>query len=131
MVAAVIAGPTEGALAERDEELSRLEAALSRAEAGEGGLVVVEGPAGIGKSRLLAAARGMAGARELRTLRARGGELERDFAYGVVRQLFERELLDLPEAERAEVLSGAARHAAPALGIGSELAPRLATRPSP
>ena len=57
---------------------------------GRGAAVVLEGPAGIGKTSLVAAARRLAADRGLRSLAARGGELERDFAYGVVRQLFER-----------------------------------------
>lgn len=51
-------------------------------------------------------------------LRARGGELERDFAYGVVRQLLERAVLGAPEAERNALLDGAAALSAPVLGIG-------------
>jgi predicted ATPase len=47
-------------LLERQEELLALEAALARARAGQGLLVVVAGPEGIGKTRLLAAARGTA-----------------------------------------------------------------------
>lgn len=79
--------------------------------------MVVEGGAGIGKSLLLEAARVRAEERGLQTLRARGGELERDFAYGVVRQLLERVTMQLSEVERAEVLSGAAALAAPALSL--------------
>ena len=48
---------------------------------------MVEGPPGIGKSSLLAAARALA--RDLRVLSARGGELEREFPFGIVRQLLE------------------------------------------
>src|SRR5207247_11033089 len=39
-------------------------------------------------------------------------ELERDFAYGVVRQLFEPSLVEASELERAELLQGAAGVAA-------------------
>jgi hypothetical protein len=112
----------EPRLLERDAELDGIRAAVERAVAGEGGLVVVEGPAGIGKSRLLAASRRAAGAHGMAALAARGGELERDFAYGVVRQLLERPLLDAPEDERRALLSGAARLAEPALGLGLGLA---------
>jgi hypothetical protein len=45
------------ALLERDRELHELDLLVGRALAGEPMLAVVEGPAGIGKSRLLAAAR--------------------------------------------------------------------------
>ena len=44
--------PPRGLL-ERDDELDEVGAALARLAAGEGGVVVFEGPAGIGKTRLL------------------------------------------------------------------------------
>ena len=49
---------------------------------------LVEGPAGQGKTTLLRAARTQAEREGLRVLSAVGAELERDFAYGVVQQLF-------------------------------------------
>jgi ATP/maltotriose-dependent transcriptional regulator MalT len=45
---------TVDALLERGPELEELDSRIERAAAGQGGLVVVEGPAGIGKSRLIA-----------------------------------------------------------------------------
>ena len=51
--------------------------------------MVVEGPAGIGKSSLLRGRRARAEARGMAVLRARGGPLEQDAAWGVARQLFE------------------------------------------
>jgi predicted ATPase len=62
-------------LFERGREFQELGARLEQAAAGQGGVVVVEGPAGIGKSRLLAEARSRAGA-SMRVLAARGSELE-------------------------------------------------------
>ncbi len=47
----------DGGLIEREPHLALLEAALERSLRGEGSLVVVEGPAGIGKTGLLAACR--------------------------------------------------------------------------
>ena len=76
-------------LLERERALGQLEAVLSAAGAGAGALVVIEGAAKIGKTRLLAAARQVARKHGMRELGARGAELERDFAYGVVRQLLE------------------------------------------
>ena len=102
---------TATALLERDEELATLERLLAETEGGSGGVVVVEGEAGAGKTALLAAAAGLAAGREMLLLRARGGEYERDFPYGVVRQLFEPVLED--GARRAELLSGSAALAAP------------------
>ena len=45
-------------LLEREVELARVDGLLDRAGAGLGAVVVVEGPAGIGKSELLAAVEG-------------------------------------------------------------------------
>jgi DNA-binding SARP family transcriptional activator/tetratricopeptide (TPR) repeat protein len=100
-------------LVERDRELAALTAALDRATAGGGGVVVIEGPAGVGKTRLLSELRATAEARGARVLAARSGELERDFAFGVVRQLFEAEVARAP-------LTGAAAPAAAVFGGGSE-----------
>jgi DNA-binding CsgD family transcriptional regulator len=106
---------------ERDAELARIEAAVARAQSGRGSLLVVEGPAGIGKSALIGAARSVADAAGTRTLRARGGELERDFAFGVVRQLFEPALAEAPARMRADLLQGPAGAAGRLLGLPGAL----------
>ena len=93
---------------ERDAELARIEGAVARAQDGHGSLLVVEGPAGIGKSALIGAARALSDAAGARTLRARGGELERDFAFGVVRQLLEPALAEVPARARDDLLQGPA-----------------------
>ena len=59
-------------LYEREAELAALSSALGAPRSGKGELVVVEGPAGIGKSRLLAEARLMAAARGMMVLTAGG-----------------------------------------------------------
>src|SRR5688500_6508965 len=87
-------------LLERDRELQSLRAALADAVGGEGRLALVEGPAGIGKSRLLAELRSAAEEEDVRVLAARGSELEREFPFGVVRQLFEPALHDAEASER-------------------------------
>ena len=61
-----------GQLLERSEELARIGSALAEARSGRGRLVVVEGPAGIGKTALLAAARTAAADEGMRVLRSRG-----------------------------------------------------------
>lgn len=101
------------ALEERDGELELVARLLGEAADGGGSLLVLEGPAGIGKSRLLAAAHGYAEERGFQLFRARGGELERGFPLGVVRQLFEARLAACDEEERRALLAGAARLAAP------------------
>jgi predicted ATPase len=104
-------------LLEREAELAELEVALEDARDGSGRLVVIEGAAGIGKTRLVGEARGAAAAAGMRVLTARGTELERGFPFALVRQLFESTVISLDPAERAEALAGAASHAAAVIGI--------------
>ena len=96
-------------LLERDAELASIDALLSAAAGGQAGLAVVEGRAGIGKSRLLMVARDRAAAGGFRALSARGTELEREFPFGAVRQLFEplRAEPDLWERAFAGAAAGA------------------------
>src|SRR5512133_2997930 len=118
-----------GQLLERSEELARIESVLAAARSGQGTFVVVEGPAGIGKTALLAAVRTAAADGGMRVLRSRGTELERDFAFGVVRQLFEPPLAEASELERADLLQAAAGVAAGTLGLAG--ARPTEGRPSP
>jgi ATP/maltotriose-dependent transcriptional regulator MalT len=104
--------PAAEPLLERSDELARIESALAEARAGRGTFVVIDGPPGIGKTALLAAARTAAADSGMRVLRSRGAELERDFAFGVVRQLFEPALAEASELERADLLHAAAGLAA-------------------
>ncbi len=104
-------------LRERETELAAVLAALDTAAGGAGSLVLVEGPAGIGKTRLLEAAATTAAARGWLVLRARGGQLERSDPYGVVRQLLERELSLGDPRRRSKLLDGAGGHAGRALGM--------------
>jgi DNA-binding CsgD family transcriptional regulator len=98
-------------LLEREAELAVVSALVEAARSGDGRLVVIEGAAGIGKTRLVAEARSLATAFEV--LSARAGELESDFAFGIVRQLFEATLAAAPAETRDGLLSGAAGLAAP------------------
>jgi DNA-binding CsgD family transcriptional regulator len=102
-------------LLERHVELDAIRAGLAAARAGEGRCVVVEGPAGIGKTALLAAARAQARDLGCRVLAGAGGELESDFPYGVIRQLFSPALAQAPDA--SELLGGAAALARPVLAL--------------
>jgi hypothetical protein len=79
-------------LLERERELDRIAGALGDAADGVGSVLLVEGPAGIGKATLGLAAADEARSRRMHVLRAAGRELERDFPYGVVRQLLDRVL---------------------------------------
>jgi DNA-binding CsgD family transcriptional regulator len=99
-----VAGP----LYERERELSQAAAELDAACSGSGRILIVEGQAGIGKSRLLGELSGMAEARGFAVYSACGIELEREFAYGVARQLFEYSVHHLSAEERASLFRGAA-----------------------
>ncbi len=110
-------GERGGLLLERDRELERIGGCLGRARQGQGGALVVEGPAGIGKTVLLAAGRKLAEGQGFRVLRARGAELEREFAFGVVRQLVEPVVAAASEHEWAGLLDGPPRVAARLLGL--------------
>ncbi len=110
-------------LLERDIELARVAELLADAEAGHGRVLVIEGPAGIGKTTLMAEICDHADEAGCRTLRARGGELEREYPHGVVRQLFEGELAETSDDQRTTLLSGAAELAASIVSPGSSGAP--------
>jgi AAA ATPase-like protein len=69
--------PSSGTLLlEREAQVAALEALADGARSGGGRFVVIEGSAGIGKTRLLAEARAIAGAAGMGVLAARGGEFE-------------------------------------------------------
>jgi DNA-binding CsgD family transcriptional regulator len=112
-------------LVERERELAAFERLLARARAGEGGTILVEGPPGIGKSSLLAATR--ASATDFRVLTARASELERDFPFGIVRQLLEPLLATAGDEERAALLAGAGGLAEPVL---AQVEPELTSEPT-
>lgn len=112
-------------LLERDGEVKRIDEALLAARAGEGALVVIEGPGGIGKTELLMTARQRGVEIGMAVASARGSELERELAFGVVRQLLEPMVAGADRAARAELFAGAAALAEPlfALSATSGLSP--------
>ncbi len=89
MYGRVVPFTTVGALLERERELETLHEGLDRACAGEGTLLLIEGPAGVGKTELVREARAAAERARMMLLEARGSELEQPFAFGAVRQLLE------------------------------------------
>ncbi len=104
-------------LLERSIDLESITAALDAALAGSGSVLLIEGDAGVGKTELLHAARRTGVDRGLTALSARASELERGYAYGVVRQLFEARLAELDPGMRAEALLGAAALAGTLLDV--------------
>jgi DNA-binding CsgD family transcriptional regulator len=102
-------------LLERDRELGRIDAALDRARGGTGVAVILDGDAGIGKTALLATAHARATESGMRVLSSRGIELESGYAFGVVRQCLEPAVRSAAPQDREQLLSGAAKLAAPAV----------------
>jgi predicted ATPase len=112
--------PTSARLLDRDRELREIRERLDAARAGTGSALVVEGPGGIGKTELLLAAEHEARERDMCVVSARGAELEREFAFGVVRQLFEARVHG---PGGGELMDGAAALGAPVfelVGHGEE-----------
>ena len=95
-------------LLDREHDLHALESALASAATGRGGLLLVDGPIGIGKTTLLQAAAALARAHGHAVLRARAAALEQEFSYGVVRQLYAPLGLENGNGA-AECLDGASR----------------------
>jgi DNA-binding CsgD family transcriptional regulator len=96
-------------LVEREDDLGALAELLDGLVDGRSRAALIEGPAGIGKSRLLGALRDGAVERGVRTLTARGSELEREFPFGVVRQLFEPALAEVGRDAAFEGAAASAR----------------------
>ncbi|MET1072717.1 MAG: AAA family ATPase [Umezawaea sp.] len=110
-------------LVERAAELSAVATALRGHRTGGGSLVVVTGPLGVGRTALLDSLVVLGARREdLRVLRAGGAPAEREFRFGVLRQLFESVVDSAsPEARRCW-FAGAAADAVPVLSSGSAAA---------
>jgi DNA-binding CsgD family transcriptional regulator len=100
------------ALVERDDELAAIDDFFAVAGGGDGSVLMIEAAAGVGKTALLAIARDRGAAYGLEVATARGGELERDFPFGVVRQLLEPLVGRASKTERRAFFEGAARLAA-------------------
>jgi DNA-binding CsgD family transcriptional regulator len=100
-------------LVEREDALAAIDEVLDAAAGGDGSIVFIEGRPGLGKTALLGAARERAVRSGLEVASARGAELERDFAFGIVRQLLEGLVTRRTAPERRELFAGAAQLAAP------------------
>ncbi len=113
---------TRVALLERERELGALREGLERACAGEGSLLLIEGPAGIGKTQLERETRSVAERIGITPLDARGSELEQPFAFGVVRQLLEAVINE--SSARTELFAGAASPARRLFSPDGHVSPR-------
>jgi hypothetical protein len=103
-------------LLHRGQELCEIEGCIARAAAGTGAALLIEGPAGVGKSALLQAARQSASTAGFEVLSARGGELEQAAAWAIVRELLDAATARLPTNDREALLGGPAAPAAVVLG---------------
>ena len=99
------------ALIERAVELEVLGGAVRCLTEGDGGVVVLDAPAGLGKTALLEHTALTAADAGCLVRRAAPGPLERHFPFGVVRALLEAPLREASEDERAQLLDGAAASA--------------------
>jgi DNA-binding CsgD family transcriptional regulator len=79
-----------GDLIERSGALAPVEQALAEAQAGNGNLAFVSGPAGVGKTALMGEAVDLGRIAGFTVLSGVGTELELRFPFGVVRQLYGR-----------------------------------------
>jgi DNA-binding NarL/FixJ family response regulator len=102
-------------LLERGAEHRALVRALNALPGGRGHVVAVIGAAGMGKTAIGAMARSLAADAGAQVLRARGAEIEQRFAFGVVRQLFERLVRSAAPEERDALFAEAAAGARAAL----------------
>lgn len=103
-------------LLDRAPELDRLGRLVDDAATGSGGLVLIEGDAGIGKTGLVQATRELAHRRGVRVLAARGTELEGELAFTTVRQMLSPVVALAPQ-------DGAAALAVPVLASAGPEAP--------
>jgi AAA ATPase domain len=99
----------------REHELARIDELVDPAQAGSGGVAVLEGPAGIGKTALLAEVTRRADRLGFSVLHGGGPRLELEYGFGVVRQLFARAIGSCPRA--SDLFEGAARFADIPLGL--------------
>ncbi|WP_322768751.1 helix-turn-helix transcriptional regulator [Frankia sp. Cr1] len=99
-------------LLERADEVAVLRAAVGAARRGGAGAVVVQGPPGMGKTRLLAVAESFGASCGLRVLAGRGRELERQVALGVAVDLLAPPVAAADQTDRARLFAGLAAPAA-------------------
>jgi AAA ATPase-like protein len=104
-------------LLERDRELELAGRLLDRVRRGGGGLLLVLGPAGIGKTALCRELARRARAGGATVLRAAGGEQASSSAFGVLRELFAPHVAGATGERAAALRRGAAALAWPALGL--------------
>lgn len=108
-------------LLEREREFRQLDAAFREVRHDRGQIVLIEAPAGFGKTSLLRAAFDAAAEMGFMCLRARGSELEHDFPYGCMRQLLEPVIAKASGLEHDRLFEDAAALSMPLFVRGGTL----------
>jgi DNA-binding CsgD family transcriptional regulator len=108
MAGAAGRGPADVPLVGRSAELARVRAVVDRVAAGHGRVLLLAGPAGIGKSRLLEEATALDGDRGFVVLRGGARVLGRGLAYAPILEAFGPYLRALPPGRRVRLLDGLA-----------------------
>lgn len=90
-------------LLERDAELAAIQAEIVASTDGSGRLIIIEGPSRIGKSSLLTAAGTIGRDLGAQVLTTSGGELEREFPFGLLRRLLEQRVARAEPDERKDI----------------------------
>jgi DNA-binding CsgD family transcriptional regulator len=98
-------------LLEREAEVAELTRLATEALSANSSIVVIEGPAGIGKTALLDAAREASVDLNVRVVHARASELDRSYVFGIVHQLLEPMVVGADDRRRDALFAGAASRA--------------------
>ncbi|AXB42025.1 LuxR family transcriptional regulator [Amycolatopsis albispora] len=102
----------------RAEQVCAIGRHLDAVAAGRPAITHLSGLPGCGKTALLTVATAEARSRGFRVLTARSARLERDFVFGVVRQLLESTVFEASPEDRARLLGGPAAFAVEVLEAG-------------
>jgi DNA-binding CsgD family transcriptional regulator len=116
---APMAATTRHELVEREGPLARVDEQLDAARRGDGGTLVLDGSAGLGKSVLLDVAAERARSAGLLVLRARGDEFGRHVPHGVLQQLMGRPARSVEPIAHASVATSPAAPLLAAIGVAA------------
>lgn len=117
-----MASKSVATLLERERELAELNNVLRETQDDRGQIVLIEAPAGLGKTSLLWATFDTAASMGFASLRTRASELEHDFPYGCMRRLLEPMIAGAAGAERDRLFEDAAALALPLFAAGGGVA---------
>jgi hypothetical protein len=107
----------DSGILERDDALNSCSSVLDGIRARAGATVVIEGPAGIGKSELLARVCAESAVRGVTPLSVRGNQQDQTLAFGGVRTLLGRWVIGHGARDQQRIFAGAASFAKVPLGL--------------